>query len=938
MERRPSEQGCTSGSSRVRGNAGRALLIALIAAASSAAVAAGDSTAPTAHVPNRSAAVSQGLAPLRAVSASTPDTYRSDVVLVGFRSGISTGRRYAIEHAAGGEGATHLGPAIAPAARGAVVATEAQYLAPLRLRVRPGDVPTVVQRLRRNAAVAYAEPDYLMSASAAPNDPSFSLQWGDGNTGQLIPTQESEELLGPEAKGTPGADDRALAAWGVSTGSRSIVIGEADTGVDYNHPDLAANIWSNPGGIGGCASATHGYNVRTHTCEPMDDDTVYGGHGTHVAGIMGAVGNNGIGVAGMNWQTSILPVKWLSSSASGETSGLIEALQWLVAAKQAGVNVRVVNDSATFVGTAYSQALSNEIDTLGANNILFVTAAGNTGNNNDEEKVRRYPCGYDRPTELCVTATDDNDHLPKWANYGPHTVDLAAPGVSIYSTLRKGAYGYLSGGSMASPQVAGAAALILSVQPSLSAAELKTDIVTNVDPLPSLSGKVISGGRLDVCKALPGCSTQQQPPPQTATFGKTTVGASSDSGIFSGYKVVHAATLPSAGSVTKLSLYAIPGVNSPSPQALRAVIYGDSGGSPGALLATGPEVVYQGSVNGSGWFELPLASPLALSPGTYWLGFITGSTTEGLGYRYDAVANSRAYNANPFAGGPTNPFGTATKDSEQASIYATYTTSAPQLSPPANSSPPTISGTAQAGQTLTASPGSWSESPSGYAYQWQRCDSTGASCSAIAGATAQTFALSSADLNTTIRVAVIASNSAGSSAAASSSQTALVTQAEQSPATFGKTSVGSSSDTFSANRKRVNRYALPSSASVTKLSIYLTSAASSGSQTLQGIVYSDSSGKPAALLGSTETLTFKAKSTSGWYDLKFSSPLRLAAGNYWIGAITGTASAVAGFRYDNVSGSRAYNSNTFTSGPSNPFGAVSVDGEQESLYATYLPG
>ena len=174
MERRPSEQGCTSGSSRVRGNAGRALLIALIAAASSAAVAAGDSTAPTAHVPNRSAAVSQGLAPLRAVSASTPDTYRSDVVLVGFRSGISTGRRYAIEHAEGGEGATHLGPAIAPAARGAVVATEAQYLAPLRLRVRPGDVPTVVQRLRRNAAVAYAEPDYLMSASAAPNDPSFS--------------------------------------------------------------------------------------------------------------------------------------------------------------------------------------------------------------------------------------------------------------------------------------------------------------------------------------------------------------------------------------------------------------------------------------------------------------------------------------------------------------------------------------------------------------------------------------------------------------------------------------------------------------------------------------------------------------------------------------------------------------------------------------------
>ena len=124
-------------------------------------------------------------------------------------------------------------------------------------------------------------------------------------------------------------------------------------------------------------------------------------------------------------------------------------------------------------------------------------------------------------------------------------------------------------------------------------------------------------------------------------------------------------------------MYAIPGINSPSPQTLKAVIYADSGGSPGALVATGTEVTYQGSSNGSGWFELPFGSPVALSPGTYWLGFITGTTTEGMGYVYESVANSRAYNANTYTSGPSNPFGSATKDSEQASIYATYTPTAP---------------------------------------------------------------------------------------------------------------------------------------------------------------------------------------------------------------------------------------------------------------------
>jgi phosphodiesterase/alkaline phosphatase D-like protein len=170
------------------------------------------------------------------------------------------------------------------------------------------------------------------------------------------------------------------------------------------------------------------------------------------------------------------------------------------------VNIRVVNDSATFSGTAYSQALSDEIDALGANNILFVTAAGNTGQDNDT--TARYPCSYRRANEICVTARDHNDKIPSWANYGSSSVDLAAPGVSIYSTLRNGNYGWLSGGSMASPQVAGAAALLLSNQPSLSVSAVKSAILNNVDPIAGMSGLVRTGGRLDVCKAIPGC---QQP-------------------------------------------------------------------------------------------------------------------------------------------------------------------------------------------------------------------------------------------------------------------------------------------------------------------------------------------------------------------------------------------------------------------------------------------
>jgi subtilisin family serine protease len=755
-------------------------------------------------------------------SSASRRTFRAGVVLVSFEADTTNARRRAITDAVG---ALSARPLIAPSTTsGRRPGRVSGGL--FTLRLPSTDVLGATRELERIDGVAYAEPDYLMSATATPNDPSFGLQWGSANTGQTV----------NGTSGTAGADDSAAKAWNVTTGSRSVVIAEVDSGVDYRHPDLAANVWTNPGGVGGCAAGTRGYNVLTSSCDPMDDENVYGGHGTHVAGILGATGNNSTGVAGMNWATTILPVKWLDSNGNGSTSQLIAALEWVLKAKRAGVNVRIVNDSATFVGTASSQALSDEIDALGANDILFVTAAGNTGESNDDPSVGRYPCRYGRPNELCVTASDQRDRLPSWANFGAKTVDLAAPGANIYSTLRNGTYGYVSGGSMAAPQVAGAAALVLS-RGYQSVSSLKATILNSVDRLSSLSGLVRTGGRLNVCKAVSACGTTS-----TATFGKTTVGASSDS-LSANRKRVNRYSLASSGSLTKLTVYLAPsGVT--GQQAIKGVVYADSNGSPGRLLAASNQLDFH-STDKAGWYDLTLPQPTALAAGNYWIGLLTGGTANVATFRWDA-GGARVFNTNTYSSGPSDPFGTVSgSDNEQASLYATYTpTSSPSPSP---SPTPTT-------------------------------------------------------------------------------------------ATFGKTNVGGSSDTFAADRKRVNRYALPGSGAVQKLRIYLAPTTTAGQQTIKGLVYADSNGAPGRLLATSNELVFRNTNAAGWYDLPLSSPLSLVAGNYWIGVISGPSSGVASFRWDSVASSRLVNSNAYSAGPSDPFGTpTSTDAEQMSLYAEYKP-
>ena len=533
---------------------------------------------------------------------------------------------------------------------------------PLAPGIRFLDVPrhrvrAMAHRVREQDGVRYAEPNYVTHAAAVPNDPSFDLRWPLENTGQVV------NGIG----GVRGADEDVLPAWDVTTGDPSVVVGEVDSGVDYLHPDLAANIWSNPGGIGGCPAGTHGYNAISGNCDPMDDDTKYNGHGTHVAGIIGAVGNNGIGITGVNWRTTILPVKFLNTVQKGTTSQLIAALEWLIAAKHAGVNVRVINDSHG--QTAYSQALSDEIDRLGANNILFVTAAGNYGDDDDNPATTRYPCANGNANLICVAATTQRDTLAPWSNYGANTVDLAAPGNNIYSTLRNGTYGYIKGTSMSTAEVSGAAALILA-STDLSTPALKAAILNNVDPLPSLQGKVLTGGRLDICQAMPACHTE--------SFGKTTVGASAEA-LPANQTRVNEYSLGEAVTVKRLRVYLRSSSTVTGSQNIRGVIYGNAGGAPGPLLGASNQLVFHSS-DTPGWYDLPLPTPVSLQPGSYWIGLHAGSTSKVARVRWDSVPGSRASNIRDFNSGPSDPFGAVSSiDDREMSLYALYTTQAASI-------------------------------------------------------------------------------------------------------------------------------------------------------------------------------------------------------------------------------------------------------------------
>ncbi|MHC4529595.1 MAG: S8 family peptidase [Planctomycetota bacterium] len=337
-------------------------------------------------------------------------------------------------------------------------------------------VENALKRFKGKGEVLYAEPNYEVYALATPNDPNFSDLWGMYNTGQT--------------GGTSDADIDAPEAWDWETDANEMIVGVIDSGVDYDHEDLAANMWTD-------ANGSHGYDFVNDDNDPMDDHA----HGTHCAGTIGAVGDNNTGVVGVCWDVQIMALKFLDSSGKGTDANAIAAIEYAV---ENGADVL----SNSWGGAPYNQALKNAINAAGAAGVLFVAAVGNDyGNNNDI--MPRYPASYDCQNIIAVLATDHNDEMSGFSNYGPNSVDLGAPGGTlcncdddILSCKLGGGYWSKAGTSMAAPHVAGACALVWSEHPTLSHLEVKTALLETVDELEALDGLCVSNGRLNLYGAV----------------------------------------------------------------------------------------------------------------------------------------------------------------------------------------------------------------------------------------------------------------------------------------------------------------------------------------------------------------------------------------------------------------------------------------------------
>jgi len=422
--------------------------------------------------PVRASGLPQWQVPGGSSSADMPK-YRPNEVLVRFRSGTAKASMDAVHSQVAAQ-----------------VMKTFSRLAGLQL-VRIGSetrVEDAIARYKQNPEVLYAEPNYILRALALPNDPRFGELWGLNNTGQ--------------SGGTVDADIDAPEAWDLTTGSSDVVVAVMDSGIDYNHQDLAANVFQNTADCNtnfvdddgnGYIDDCHGIDTVNHDSNPMDDY----GHGTHVSGTIGAVGDNSLGVVGINWNVKVLGCKFLDAHGEGDTAGAIECLDYVAMMKDRGVNIVATNNS--WGGGPFEQSLLDAIDVQRQKGILFIAAAGNDGMDNDVSP--EYPGSYNAPNVISVAATDRYDARPSFSHWGRRSVHLGAPGVAILSTLPGNTYGSHDGTSMATPHVTGVAALLKAQDPGRDWKAIKNLILAGGDDTISLSN-TISQKRLNAYGAM----------------------------------------------------------------------------------------------------------------------------------------------------------------------------------------------------------------------------------------------------------------------------------------------------------------------------------------------------------------------------------------------------------------------------------------------------
>lgn len=390
-------------------------------------------------------------------------TQASAEVVVGYDAGITTSEREAIVAGAGG-----------------VLERSVTGLRADRVSARDDDEAGLIGRLAGTPGVRYAELDGVVKAAGGapvlPNDPYFPQQWGLENP----------------------ADHDIDASYGWRTRTSCSKIAILDTGVNYLHPDLSPNIWHNKSEVpdngrdddgNGYVDDYYGANMITGNGSGTDRD----GHGSHVAGIAGARGNNGVGVSGVCWKAQLMPVKFMNLFGRGSTSDAAEGIRYAVK-----MGARVIN--ASFGSSTDSSTLHDAVNYARSKGALIVVAAGNDGVNID--KKPEYPASYSDSNILTVAATDANDKLASFSNYGEKAVDLAAPGVDIISTYLGDRYAELSGTSMAAPYVSGIASMLKAANSHTKYSDWKYAIRHKVDKPASLKNKVVYDGRANLNKAL----------------------------------------------------------------------------------------------------------------------------------------------------------------------------------------------------------------------------------------------------------------------------------------------------------------------------------------------------------------------------------------------------------------------------------------------------